>query len=91
MVVERVQPFDAPVQTLDITDEEIANKLAVAEPVPGCKKYHTYEYVGYSDKAAGYHEWACSKCGDASITICAVRLGRHETCIVCNAVGYEFA
>ena len=90
MVVERVQPFDAPVQSLDITDGEIGDKLAVAEPIPGYQKYHAYEYVGYSDKAAGYHKWACSACGATSIMICSVRLGRHETCIVCNTVGYEF-
>ena len=84
-------PMSAPVNVLsDVTDEEIADKLAVAEPIPGCQKYHAYEYIGYSDTAAGYHAWACSACGATSIMICSVRLGRHETCIVCNAVGYEF-
>ena len=90
MVVERVQPFNAPVQVLDITDDEIADKLAVADPIPGCQKYHAYDYVGYSDKAAGYHEWACSTCGATSIMGCSVRLGSHDECIVCDAVGYEF-
>ena len=85
-----MKTMSAPVASLDITNAEIAEKLAVAEPIRGCRKYHAYVYVGYSEKAVGYHQWTCSVCGDTSITICTVYLGNYDHCQVCEVVGYRF-
>ena len=73
-----------------ITNEEVAERLAVAEPTRGCQKYHAYEYVGYSGVAVGYHMWVCSTCGDTSITICTVAHGGHAYCQACEVVGYAY-
>mgnify|MGYP001584556524 CR=1 FL=1 len=80
----------APVASLAITNEEIAEKLAVAEPTRGCQKYHAYEYVGYSANTEGYHQWTCSACGDTSIRVCTVAHGGHARCQACEVVGYAY-
>ena len=79
-----------PVQALDMTDEEVAERTAGADLMPGCQKYHAYEYVGYSEKVVGYHQWTCSACGDTSIRGCTVAHGGHARCQACEVVGYAY-
>ena len=48
------------------------------------------EYAGYSSDP-GYHIWRCLKlnCPVNTVVPCAVKLGSHKYCFVCEQVGYR--